>query len=867
MDKSVATHAALALGLPLMLGGIGGAWLQLQQPLLWSAGAYGALAAAALLLGALLWGRQPGLGGARQKLWSLGWLLVGAGLLFASTGGRALWFQAGALDAQLEGRDLVLEGYVAGLPRQGELGWQFEFVVLQASLAEAGGRSRQAGPVGQTALVGGAALPGEAAPPGQSGQAVQVPQRLRLAWFAPRPGRGQQAQAGAQGANPGQLAQAGAQVGVAGLPELRAGQRWRLTARLQRPHGLANPGGFDFELRLWEQGIHATGSVRAGQGAPAQQLLGHGWHFPVQQARQWVRDRMLERVQPAATAGVLAALVVGDQGAIPQAHWETFRVTGVTHLMVVSGTHITLFAWMAMALIGLLWRLAGRRLPALLLAVPTPVAAGLGGLALGFLYALFSGWGVPAQRAVLMLATLVLLQLSGRQWPWPFMWLAVMQMVVLLDPWALLSPGFWLSFVAVAILFATGQPLPTDGRSGRHYVLGLVRTQALMTLALAPLLLLWFGEFSLVGLLANLPAIPWVTLLVTPLALAGVLIWPLWLLAGWMVDALMLWLQALQQWPWATVSRPALPLLLAVLAAMGGLLLVLRWPWSLRAWGLLLIWPALAYSPARPPPGHFEWLAADIGQGTAVIVRTQNHTMVYDTGPPMGPHSDAAERVLLPLLQRHGEAPAKVLISHIDSDHASGIATLARAHPQAQWLTSFDTQPWGLDSQRCLAGQGWVWDGVPFRILHPSPAYYAARRPDNAMSCVLQVGQGAASLLLPGDIYIEQETRLALAQPDLRAGMLLAAHHGSRTSSGPVWLNTLQPQWVVIQAAHRSRYGHPHPQVLARLQERGIPWVATPLCGAAWGSSQRPGELHCQRQQRQRYWQHPDGHGALPAPP
>ncbi|MCM2480051.1 DNA internalization-related competence protein ComEC/Rec2 [Serpentinimonas maccroryi] len=867
MDKSVATHAALALGLPLMLGGIGGAWLQLQQPLLWSAGAYGALAAAALLLGALLWGRQPGLGGARQKLWSLGWLLVGAGLLFASTGGRALWFQAGALDAQLEGRDLVLEGYVAGLPRQGELGWQFEFVVLQASLAEAGGRSRQAGPVGQTALVGGAALPGEAAPPGQSGQAVQVPQRLRLAWFAPRPGRGQQAQAGAQGANPGQLAQAGAQVGVAGLPELRAGQRWRLTACLQRPHGLANPGGFDFELRLWEQGIHATGSVRAGPATPAPQLLGHGWQFPLQQARQWVRDRMLERVQPAATAGVLAALVVGDQGAIPQAHWETFRVTGVTHLMVVSGTHITLFAWMAMALIGLLWRLAGRRLPALLLAVPTPVAAALGGLALGFLYALFSGWGVPAQRAVLMLATLVLLQLSGRQWPWPFMWLAVMQMVVLLDPWALLSPGFWLSFVAVAILFATGQPLPTDGRSGRHYVLGLVRTQALMTLALAPLLLLWFGEFSLVGLLANLPAIPWVTLLVTPLALAGVLIWPLWLLAGWMVDALMLWLQALQQWPWATVSRPALPLLLAVLAAMGGLLLVLRWPWSLRAWGLLLIWPALAYSPARPPPGHFEWLAADIGQGTAVIVRTQNHTLVYDTGPPMGPHSDAAERVLLPLLQRHGEAPTKVLISHIDSDHASGIATLARAHPQAQWLTSFDTQPWGLSSQRCLAGQSWVWDGVPFRILHPGPDDYAARRPDNAMSCVLQVGQGAASLLLPGDIYIEEETRLALAQPDLRAGVLLAAHHGSRTSSGPVWLNTLQPQWVVIQAAHRSRYGHPHPQVLARLQERGIPWVATPLCGAAWGSSQRPDELHCQRQQRQRYWQHPDGRGALPAPP
>ena len=812
MDKPQALHPALALGVPLMLGGIGGAWLQLQQPLLWSGWAYGVLALAALLLGALLWGRQPGLGLASRALPSLGWLLLGAALLFASTGGRALWFQAGALAAELEGRELVLEGFVAGLPRQGELGWQFEFEVTQATLA---------------------------------GQVVEVPQRVRLAWFAPRPGRGGQAGQGA----------------ISSLPELRAGQRWRLTARLQRPHGLANPGGFDFELRLWEQGIHATGSVRAGQGVVAPQLLGHGWHFPVQQARQWVRDRMQARVQPAATAGVLAALVAGDQGAIPQTHWETFRITGVTHLMVVSGTHITLFAWMAMAFIGLLWRVAGRRWPTLLLVVPTPVAAALGGLAIGFLYAVFSGWGVPAQRAALMLATLVLLRLSGRQWPWPFMWLAVMQMVVLLDPWALLSAGFWLSFVAVAILFATGLPLPTDGRSGRHYVLGLVRTQALMTLALAPLLLLWFGEFSLVGLLANLPAIPWVTLLVTPLALAGVLIWPLWLLAGWMIDALMLWLQALQHWPWAAITRPALPLALALLAALGGLLLVLRWPWSLRAWGLLLIWPALTYSPARPPPGQFEWLAADIGQGTAVIVRTQNHTLIYDTGPPMGPHSNAAERVLLPLLQRHGEAPSKVLISHRSADHDSGIATLARAFPQTLWLTSFDTQPWGLSSERCLAGQSWVWDGVPFRILHPGPADYAARRYENAMSCVLQVGHGAASLLLPGDIYIREETRLALAQPDLRAGVLVAAHHGSRTSSGPVWLNTLQPQWVVIQAAHRSQYGHPHPQVLARLDERAIPWVATPQCGAAWGSSQRPEVVHCQRQQRQRYWQHPDGGG------
>ena len=787
---------ALLLGVPL------GAALQLHQSALWPLSWYAAAALVALAMGLLA--RRVALPLPAVVLW----VAVSGMVTFSLTGARAVQFHSQALSATLEGRDLVVEGWVAGLPRQGDSGVQFEWVTDQAWL---------------------------------EGDPVHVPRRVWLSWRAsPWPGSGEAASA-ASGA----------------VTDVRAGERWRMTVRFYRPHGLSNPGGFDTELWFWEQRLQATGTVRRGAQVEPPTRLEPTWRYPVSQLRQATRDRLLAQVGESTGAGMLLALLTGDQSVVTADQWAVYRITGVTHLVVVSGMHITLFAWLAMAVVGAVWRLVGRTRPGLLLRWPTPWVAAWGGVVLAGAYAVFSGLGVPAQRAILMLLTLVALRFSGRRWPWPVVWLAVMAVVVLIDPWALLRPGFWLSFFAVAVLFATSQPWLGPERGWRRQLADLIRTQALVTVALAPLTLLWFGEFSLVGLLANLLAIPWVTLVVTPLSLGGAL-WPWWWSLGtWTVDVLSVWLEWLAIWPLASIQRPATPWVLSVLAVAGGVVLVAPWPKALRVWGLLLIWPVLWYAPPRPAHGQFEWMAPDVGQGTAVVIRTARHTLIYDTGPPMGTQVVAAERVLLPVLRRLGDTAHTIVISHGDSDHASGMAVLQSAFPSAQWWGSFEPEPsWRGHWNRCVAGQRWEWDGVAFEFLHPWPQDVGSRMSDNAMSCVLRIATASHALLLTGDITMAEETRLALSQPDLRANVLFAGHHGSKTSTGPVWLNTVRPQVVVIQAGHRNRFGHPSEDVIRRLDERGIAWYSTPQCGAVSGRSAAPTQIDCHRQTHRRYWHH-----------
>lgn len=802
-------------GAVALVGGVLGVALQLQQPALWAFSAYFVLLAAGGL-GVL------GLAFARRA-WPAA-LLAGAlaaGVLigFGLTGVRAAHFMSSALDPALQGIDIEVTGRIASLPQRGAQGERFELVVESAARA---------------------------------GEAVRLPRRLQLGWY------------GGASAQP----EGGSWSLSATSPGLRAGERWRFTVRLRSPHGNANPHGFDRERWLWEQGIQATGYVRAGPRDPVPQRLGATLWHPLDTLRQMVAERIEARVaDDPRSAGVLAALVVGDQSAIERADWDLFRTTGVAHLMSISGLHVTLFAWLATALVGALWRRLARPWPRALLMVPVPWAAGLGGVALATAYALFSGWGVPAQRTVLMLAVVVALRLGVRHWPWPMVWLLAMAAVLLLDPWALLQPGFWLSFVAVGILFATDpggrqrvhgvETLSWPAR-GTRALWGLVREQGVVTVALAPLTLLLFGQWSVVGLAANLVAIPLVTLLITPLALLGVLLPPLWDVAAWAVQGLSIGLQWLAQWSWAALFRPVAPWPLALAAVLGGVLLVLRLPWAVRLAGPLLLWPALLYMPPRPAPGQFELLALDVGQGSAVLLRTATHSLLYDTGPRYGPQPDAADagdRVVLPLLRALGEQLDTVVVSHRDSDHAGGVASVQAAQPQARWLSSFDADP----ARRCLVGQRWHWDGVHFEVLHPQPAHYAedgnGRLSSNAMSCVLRVSNGAHSAWLGGDIDATQEVRLALARPDERATVMLAPHHGSQTSSSPVLLNTLQPRWVLVQSGYRNRFGHPASVVLERYAQRGIPWVNSPECGAATWRSSEPDAVACQRDAARRYWQ------------
>jgi competence protein ComEC len=718
--------------------------------------------------------------------------LAAALLAFAQVEWRAAAFEAQSLQPAIEGRDVVVTGVIAAMPQRTEAGLRLR-VEVDSATADDG--------------------------------AVPIPRRIAVGWYGdPQT-----------------------------LPDVRAGERWRFATRLKAPHGASNPHGFDFELWMWEQDLQASGSVRAGPREPAPERLEATWRHPVESARQRVRDAIHAQVTDRRSAGVIAALVVGDQAAIERNDWDVFRATGAAHLMSISGLHVTMFAWAAAALAGAAWRRSAR----MCLLFPAQHAAALSGVALAWGYAVFSGWGVPAQRTIVMLATVALLRLWGRRWPWTHVWLLSCAAVVIVDPWAMLQAGFWLSFVAVGVLFAGGTShRPAPGWKGR--LQAAAREQAIVTVALAPLTLLLFGQVSLVGLVANAIAIPWVTLVATPLAMAGIAFAPAWTAAALAVDGLGRVLQWFANWPLASWSAPAAPLWAALPAVAGGVLLALRVPMPLKTLALPLVLPALLWQLPRPASGEFELLFADVGQGNAVVLRTASHTLLYDTGPRFGTESDAGHRMLVPLLRAMGERVDTVVLSHRDSDHTGGAPAVLAMQADAALLSSIES---GHELQqlrpaaRCAAGQGWEWDGVLFQVVHPQASDYDRLAKPNALSCVLRVVGAHASALLAGDIEAAQEARLA-GEPSIAADILLVPHHGSRTSSTAPFLAAVHPSVAFVQAGWRNRFGHPVPEVVQRYGSAGIRVVDSPHCGAGLWRSATPGDVQCHRNEARRYWHH-----------
>ena len=679
---------------------------------------------------------------------------------------------------------------------------------------------------------------------------------------------------------------------------LTPGDQWQFQVRLRLPHGSMNPGGFDEELRLWEQGVMATGSVRAGKQAMAPQKLSSSWHHPVDQWRQHVRSRVTQTLRSGDVLdsnlmGVIMALVMGDQSAIAIADWQTFRATGVAHLMSISGLHITMLAWLASWLIERCWRWSALAGHALCLRWPSPMAGAWGGLIFATLYALFCGWGLPAQRTVLMLGVRVLLKWRGLKWPWYWVWALSLGVVVLWDPWSLLQASFWLSFVAVGALMLSDadqalrrtkivkhdtELVQSGGGAGLRLILvtrfaqsmlTLAKEQGLVTLALFPLSVLFFGQLSVSGLLANLIAIPWVTFLVTPLALMGIVWHPLWHVAMWVLQPLMICLQWFASWPMGVMGFAQAPLSLTVLALLGALMSMQKWPWWLRVWGLLWMLPLCLWQTMPPKEGQFELWALDIGQGNAVVVRTAHHVLLYDTGPAWQESGDAGQRVLVPFLARMGLRLDRLVLSHRDADHTGGAASVLAAHPLADVWTSLETGhplAQGREIVRCKAGQGWDWDGVRFEFLHPQASDYDDAQSSNALSCVLRIdasqipnsmlGHQGGSALLVGDIEAPQEIRLLQAQLLQSVDFLLVPHHGSQTSSTLEFVDTVRPRWAMVQAGYHNRYGHPAPKVLARYENAKVPVRASPACGAAHWQSEHANQLDCERDVRRRYWQY-----------
>ncbi|WP_238945664.1 DNA internalization-related competence protein ComEC/Rec2 [Vandammella animalimorsus] len=857
----------------LLGAGCVGLAVQLRQPQLWAWGAYLALLLAALMW-LVAWWRLGRRGIARSALC----MLAAAALGLGWAGLRAAWHAQGALPPQWDGLQLEVTGVVSALPRQQADVLRFRFQPESARRAD--------------------------------GQALALVQPLEVAWYAPS-----QARAGAWRDAPQGAA---AQALPPWPPQLRAGDRWQLPLRVRAPSGLRNPLLFDYEQWLWQQGVQATASVRQ-QGAEDARWLGDSGRYRLQRWRQAVRDRIVALPPPAwagapadvpadvpasaqgdgqtqvqtqgqgptlwqRSAGVLAALVTGDQRAIDQGDWQVFRSTGVAHLMAISGLHITMFAWLATGAVGWLWRCW----PRLMHAVPAPVASLWGGWLLAACYALFSGWQLPAQRTVCMLGVWVLLRSAGLLWPWHATLGLAALAVLLYDPWALQQAGFWLSFVAVAVLLvlpgngdaadrgAAGAPGAPDGGPVRRGGLALAaqlrqlwQMQWRLSLVLAPLTLGLFGQLSWLGLLANLLAVPLVTLLIVPLAMLGSLLaawWPAPLAAAaWLMVQLLHGLQWLAGWPLAAWHGPRLPWYWALLGLAGAWLAVGRWPVWLRLQGLVWLALMLAWRPAPVPWGHFRLLALDVGQGGALLVQTRQHTLLYDAGPSYGGGRDAGHSVVAPLLQAHGLRPDALVLSHGDSDHVGGARSVLAAFDVAQLYapaTPLALWPAGLASvaaqaRPCQAGLQWQWDGVTLAFVHPQPGASWLER--NASSCVLRItASDGASALLTGDIgrLQEQALRLALGA-QLRADWLQVPHHGSRTSSSTPFIASVAPRFAVAQAGYRNRFGHPHPEVVARYQQQGVRFVNTADCGAALWQSSAPQQLRCEREAGRRYWHRP----------
>jgi competence protein ComEC len=810
------------LGAALALAWLAGVALTLQWAVLPSPAAQCALWAGAgvSLVGALAgaaMARRASAGAGRQ--WS-GRRAVASALAMLATlmlglvlsMGQAQLRLADALSPELEGLDLQLTGVVSSLPQQRSNGLGFDLAVETAQ---------------------------------RGGQPVGVPSLVSLSWTA---GRDEDPR-------------------LSPLAALRAGDRWQLAVRLRAPHGNANPGGWDAELQWFERGVRATGSVRT---APPPQLLAHGVGWPVQRWRQTVRDAIQAQVPEARVAGLLAALAVGDQSAIEREDWEVFRNTGVAHLVSISGLHVTLFAALAGWALRRLWCLS----PRAMLRWPAPGVQRWGGAAAALAYAVVSGWGVPSQRTVWMLLTATLLRSAGRHLPWPVVLLVAAVGVTVFDPWALLQPGFWLSFMAVGLLMAS-EPATRSGQAARapagpadggvspppdppRWRAGLSRaahragpalraawrTQWLATVGLAPLTLVVFQQLSLVGLLANAVAIPVVTGLITPLALLGLWWAPLWSVGAWVSGGLMAGLALLSAWPAAVWTVPAAPGWAQAAGLVAAALLVLPLPGRLRLWAVPLLMPLWWPPVVHPAAGEFELLAADVGQGTAVLVRTREHLLVYDAGPQYAPDSDAGQRVLLPLLRWRGERRIDVLLlSHRDTDHVGGARALLAGLPVGELLSSIEPEHplWALAprARRCETGQRWVWDGVQFEVLHPGPEVTAHWRP-NATSCVLRVQSAhGASALLTGDIEAIQELAMVgRFGSALRSDVLLVPHHGSHTSSTAPFLEAVQAQVAVVQSGYRNRFGHPVAEVVARLKAQAGVLHGSPACGAwQWQSA------------------------------
>jgi competence protein ComEC len=698
------------------------------------------------------------------------------------------------LPREFEGVDVVVEGVIASLPDRQERRLRFEF--LPDALLLSDGREQPLG-------------------------------NIRLTWYGKA------------------------------LPTLTVGERWRLTVRLKRAHGMSNPGGFDYERWLYQRGIRTTGYVRP-QGKNLL-LASRLSDMPLQRLRQELREILEKRLAGEEARGVITALAIGDRGALSDEQWRILTESGTNHLMAISGLHVGMVAGLFYLLGGWLWRLRANNL----LIMPAPGVGALSAIFGALIYAALAGFSIPTQRALIMV-TVAMGAVLFRRHTLPNRVLALaLLLVVLLDPLAVLSAGFWLSFLAVAtILYGMTGRL----RQGR-VITQWGRIQLLVSLGLLPLLILYFNQAAVAAPLANLIAVPWMGMIVVPLTLLGTLlavVMPdigtlLLILAARLAELLLVLLGYMLELlpPLAMASPPPWAWLPAII---GLLWLLAPKGWPARWLGLLLLLP-LFHSDHLLPQGAFRFTLFDVGQGLAVVVETREHILIYDTGPRFESGFDTGHAVIVPWLKHMGvPAVDTLVVSHGDNDHIGGARSLVEQIPVKRVLTSVPGKMAWIPHESCHVGERWNWDGIRFELLHPVPLEESGHHPrGNNGSCVLKISGESGSVLLPGDIEAQAEQELlARAQQQLTATVLLAPHHGSKTSSSKPFVETVQPRWVLFPVGYRNRYGFPHEGVVKRYLEVGATTLDSATSGAitfTFDPQYREPLIGRYRETARRYWQ------------
>ncbi len=622
------------------------------------------------------------------------------------------------------------------------------------------------------------------------------------------------------------------------------GEQWRLLLRLRAPRGLSNPGGFDYERWLFAQHIGATGSVR--DSAVNGRLAGTTSACPAAAWRTAIAGRVGAALKGRESAAYVLGLSIGAYQALPEAEWARLRRTGTIHLISISGFHIALIAGPA-ALSGLIlgrgWLAAGRRCR------PRVVGAWTGFLA-ACLYALLAGFSVPTARSVVAVGLVAVLVTSRRAITAAELLGAVVLAVLLVEPLAPVIPGFWLSFAGVVVLGAVAL-------GARHAQPGPVRSlllvQVAMTVALAPLLAVFFGQLPVSGAVANFVAVPAFSVLLLPLTLLGTAVTMLapgpgaWILglAADCFDAWRWFLAECADLPFAVWYLPEAAPAAALLAALGAIVALWPPPSAVRWLGLAMFTGLLAPGAGSLPADGLRLTVLDVGQGLAVLVQTSRHTLVYDAGPAFR-SSDAGERVVVPALQALGVTALDTLVvSHADADHRGGAPSVVARYPPRRLLGA---EFGGLHPEPCQAGDSWRWDGFLFEIL--SPGVRAERDDDNATSCVLRVSGSGVSVLLPGDIPAAVERDLLDRSVLGAVDLVIAPHHGSRTSSSAGLVAAMRPRYVIFATGYRNRWHFPSAEVAERWRQTGACLLNTAEEGALQFEVAGASGLELRRRQR-----------------